>query len=129
MEKTIDKPSTARNAWWLEVTRLPFDPIDSTGVLIEQDLKCPMCNSSIAACKCGNHKYDINTDCCYLAYIAGDGEDETGYAQCEFKCVCSHCNGEITREKLAVAKFARDVAKYSANTKNAANLGYGIYLP
>lgn len=56
-------------------------------------------------------------------------EGKTGYAERMFAHTCKHCSFEIDRNKLAVAKFARDFAMDPTNTRDVKKYGSAIYLP
>ena len=61
-----------------------------------------------------------------LAYLT---EGKTGYAERMFTHTCKHCSFLIDRNKLAVAKFARDIVMDPTNTRDAERYGNAVYLP
>ena len=55
--------------------------------------------------------------------------EKTGFAQAEFSVRCESCQSWVTREKLGVAKFARD-AVLDPDDSNDLNVhGKAVYLP
>jgi len=106
------KPSEIQNSRWVEATGLPFDPFESANSNPEQPLVCPKCSARVKA-----------------PYIAFDGNSGVGYAQDEFRFNCRSCKFEITKESLAVAKFAVDMARDPSNLKDLKVYGNAVYLP
>lgn len=43
------KPTPDQNAHWVQVTGVPFDPVESSYVLLEKDLLCPECSTAVKA--------------------------------------------------------------------------------
>ena len=62
----------------------------------------------------------------FTAYLAPGG---AGLAQENFSCVCKSCQLVITREKLAVAKFADDLVKDPKNLDDVSRFEDAVYLP
>ena len=56
-------------------------------------------------------------------------EKKTGYAERMFAHTCEHCSFVIDRNKLAVAKFARDLVMDPTNTRDIEKYGSAVYLP
>ena len=62
----------------------------------------------------------------FTAYLA---PGKAGLAQEDFKCVCKACGFAVTRENLAVAKFACDLVKDPKNFNDVNRFGDAVYLP
>lgn len=62
----------------------------------------------------------------FTAYLA---PGKTGLAQEGFTCVCSACRFVITRESLAVSKFASDLMKDPKNIEDVDLFEDAVYLP
>jgi hypothetical protein len=132
------EPSPAQLSSWLAVSgNLPWDPIASSAVLVEQPLVCPKCASSVKARK---YLSRVRSGLTYrrgYAYIflwvcsayIGTHIEHPGYGENDFQFVCPACTFVITKDKLAVAKFARDIARDPINADHVAKYGHGVYLP
>ncbi|KAF7323286.1 hypothetical protein HMN09_00109400 [Mycena chlorophos] len=86
-------PSQERMDKWLKVTGTPFDPFDCATQLVTKELSCPKCRAVL-----------------YAPFKTDEG---TGYLQSNFATTCtrSDCSLRITRDTLALGKFAQDLAK------------------
>ncbi|KDQ53342.1 hypothetical protein JAAARDRAFT_161844 [Jaapia argillacea MUCL 33604] len=109
---SLFNPSPTRATSWLEATRTPFDPFESASQLqspINRDVNCPECEIAVP-----------------VEFLTADGK---GYAQRNFKKHCDRdsCNHDITKDSLAAAKFARDLARDYTDPSSSSH-GYGIYL-
>ncbi|KDR74375.1 hypothetical protein GALMADRAFT_280353 [Galerina marginata CBS 339.88] len=93
-----EPPSKPRIEFWRSRTALSFDPLDDLHTW-SKEIRCPKCQSAIE-----------------VAFLNGSG---TGYLQQKFSAACTKYNcdvGEITKEKLALRKLAKDLAaKLSAD--------------
>ena len=59
------------------------------------------------------------------AFIANEG---TGYAQKNFKMACTHCAFVITKDNLALFKFAQDLALDPDDANDVNDYGLRVYL-
>lgn len=59
------------------------------------------------------------------AFIA---PDDTGYFQYGFAAQCTNCSFVITREALAVVKFAHDFTLELENSEDVGVYGDGVFL-
>ncbi|TFK46966.1 hypothetical protein OE88DRAFT_1637188 [Heliocybe sulcata] len=85
------KPSERRKMAWSNSTWTPFDPLEAMQNLTHRTVICPSCSEKLLT-----------------PFFSENG---TGYAQRDFKVTCERCGLEITKQKLGVAKFARDLAR------------------
>ena len=58
-------------------------------------------------------------------FVSVDGK---GYSQHGFTFTCAQCKFEITRENLAISKFAKDLTRNHLDPKVQKEWGNGIYL-
>ncbi|KAJ7276641.1 hypothetical protein C8J57DRAFT_1176997 [Mycena rebaudengoi] len=86
------EPSKSRVDKWVQLTATPFNPLESAKETVHKEIACPKCRAIT-----------------FAPYITKEG---TGYLQ-QFRmaCVRSGCNFEITRNGLALRKFASDLSK------------------
>lgn len=122
-------PTYDQNTQWTDATRVPFDPIECTNILQFQPIVCPKCSQADFArelCLIFNVKV---RGVISVAYLASEDGAEVGYAQSEFKLLCSHCDYTITKQSLAVAKFARDIVRDPSNASEVVNFGNAVFLP
>ncbi|CAL1714287.1 unnamed protein product [Somion occarium] len=82
-------PSAERTSSWHKQTGTYFDPLESTSHMSHRDVECPYCWKLI--------KTPLITD------------KDTGYLQTKFAITCSSCRKHITKEILAISKFAQDL--------------------
>lgn len=66
------------------------------------------------------------SDYYHIAFLSPEG---TGYSQHLFSAGCQSCKFTVTREALAVLKFARDVVLDPANPADVQTYEKGVYLP
>ncbi|KAJ7700855.1 hypothetical protein B0H17DRAFT_925014 [Mycena rosella] len=87
------EPSKQRVDNWVQMTVTPFDPFEAATQLVTREIACPKCRSVI-----------------YAPYMTEAG---TGYLQQGFmiQCISEKCSFEITKETLALRKFANDLAR------------------
>ncbi|KAH8103957.1 hypothetical protein BXZ70DRAFT_888620 [Cristinia sonorae] len=78
-----------RMAAWQKATQTPWNPVDAMTGLSHRYVECPKCEQ-------------LNT----VQFMTAEG---TGYLQHQFAFTCERCKYEVTKEKLAVKKFARDL--------------------
>ncbi|THG99278.1 hypothetical protein EW026_g3040 [Hermanssonia centrifuga] len=102
------KASETRKISWAEMAGTPFDPLDAAAQTAYHDVDCPQCFVRIS-----------------VPYITSDG---TGYAQHKFAFTCPACGFAISKESLAVLKFARNVAVNPYDPAEGKKSPYGIYL-
>uniref|UniRef100_A0A8H8CLD4 Uncharacterized protein n=1 Tax=Psilocybe cubensis TaxID=181762 RepID=A0A8H8CLD4_PSICU len=107
---TSNPPAKPRVDHWEFNTRLGFDLFDDARnmVMVKKAISCPMCDAVIQ-----------------VDYVNDEG---TGYLQWNFKTACFNqgCTfGEIDKEKLALGKLSRDLARPS-DSDNPANHLPGI---
>lgn len=60
-----------------------------------------------------------------IAFITAEG---TGYLQEDFVVQCGNCSVVLTRESLAVVKFARDVVIDPHDPEDNARYKLGVYI-
>ena len=122
------KPRAASRSNWVTKTGLPFDPFESTAVLLHQDLLCPKCKAAVSIRECSAPTLartpGFTRGC--PAYIIAAG---TGYAQQNFSYTCSFCTFEITRERLAVAKLTTDLTTHLLHEPQAGVMDMQLHLP
>lgn len=121
------KPSQEVSARWERTTRASYDPFDSFWKLQEQEVLCPKCNVQLFIREFALSYSPVHWRTPLpLAYLT---EGQSGYAERAFAHACKHCSFLIDRDKLAVAKFARDFVMDPTNTRDAEKYGNAIYLP
>ncbi|EEB90083.1 hypothetical protein MPER_11759, partial [Moniliophthora perniciosa FA553] len=91
----LSGPSDTRISEWTNVTHLPFDPIESTQVLITKTIICPNCRKDLV--------------------VPLSEESGTGYLQPNFSARCSNSTSglqcpEINKTRLATRKLAKDIS-------------------
>ncbi|CAL1714258.1 unnamed protein product [Somion occarium] len=82
-------PSAERISSWHKQTGTYFDPLQSASYMSHHDVECPYCWKLITA--------PLIT------------EKDTGYLQTKFAISCPSCRNHITKETLAISKFANDL--------------------
>ncbi|KAF7294634.1 hypothetical protein MIND_01000000 [Mycena indigotica] len=87
------EPLQQRLDHWLKATLTPYDPLEASSQMVTKEVACPRCRAVV-----------------YAPYMTEEG---TGYLQEGFSIACSrdNCTCEITRDTLALRKFANDLAK------------------
>lgn len=111
---------------WEANTQLPYDPFASCAVLQNHRFDCPSCGHGVVARKSASSR--LSTICLHCeAYLSDTGR--TGYAQKGFFINCGACNFRITRETLAVAKFARDLVLDPNSPSDFFVFKCAVYLP
>ncbi|KAI3598446.1 hypothetical protein WG66_000714 [Moniliophthora roreri] len=91
----LSGPSDTRISEWTNATQLPFDPIESTQVLITRMIICPNCRKDLV--------------------VPLSNEFGTGYLQPNFSARCSNSASglqcpEINKARLAARKLAKDLS-------------------
>lgn len=103
------QPSEERGRDWLHQTKSSFNPFDTPTDDSPHTIECPHCFKKIRVRRCSFSLpcYVQPADVSSTAYLTSDGK---GYLQAEFtaECPSSSCTDVITKERLAVLKFARD---------------------
>ena len=112
---------------WEASTQLPYDPFASCTVLQNHQFDCPSCGSRVVARKPASFKVTSQRPSPSKAFLSDVGN--TGYAQIGFFINCDACSFRITRETLAVAKFARDLALDPNNPSDFFLFKCAAYLP
>jgi hypothetical protein len=112
---------------WVASTQLPYDPFASCAVLQNHQFDCPNCNRLVAARKSASSNAAHQRSLHYTAFLSDTGG--TGYAQKGFVINCSACNFHITRQTLAVAKFARDLVLDPNDPSDSFLFKCAVYLP
>ncbi|KAJ7491083.1 hypothetical protein FB451DRAFT_1349431 [Mycena latifolia] len=92
-ELLASEPSKQRVDNWVQMTVTPFDPFEAATQMVTREIACPKCRAVV-----------------YAPYMTEAG---TGYLQQGFMIQCSReeCSFEITKETLALRKFANDLAR------------------
>ena len=113
---------------WEASTQLPYDPFASCTILQTHQFDCPSCRCRIVAREFVSslrvtHQRFLPSK----AFLSDTGS--TGYAQQGFFTNCNACNFRITRETLAVAKFARDLVLDPNNPSDFFLYKCAVYLP
>ncbi|KAJ3557417.1 hypothetical protein NM688_g1477 [Phlebia brevispora] len=98
-----------RKESWFQQTGTPYDPLDAAAQMTNRDVECPNCFTRVS-----------------VSYLTSDGG---GYSQHLFAAPCPSCQFAITRDGLAVLKFARDVVLDPANVADVQRHGKGVFLP
>ena len=60
-----------------------------------------------------------------VAFLSADG---TGYLKRDFAFQCTNCSFVLTREVLAVVKFAKDVVKDPLSVADRQRYNNGVYM-
>ncbi|KAI0792010.1 hypothetical protein C8Q75DRAFT_805056 [Abortiporus biennis] len=102
------KPSSKHLEKWEKDTRSLWDPIENLAYLKQRFVSCPRCETQNVA-----------------SFLTSDGK---GYAQGGFSLTCSSCKLDITKEKLAIGKFANDLIKDHLDTDTVKKYGSGVFL-
>ncbi|OBZ73587.1 hypothetical protein A0H81_06345 [Grifola frondosa] len=102
------EPSSQRKASWLQRTGTPFDPLAAASEATDLRIECPKCRAEIS--------------------VACLQEDGSGYVQRGFKVTCGKCSLQVTKEKLGIAKFVRDLCKDPRDDRDVAEYGDNVYL-
>ncbi|KAF8215340.1 hypothetical protein K438DRAFT_1749388 [Mycena galopus ATCC 62051] len=110
-ELLVVEPSQKRIDNWVKMTATPFDPFEFMRQIIARQIACPKCRAVV-----------------YAPYLTKNG---TGYLQQGFtmKCISPRCGFEITREGLALRKFARDLARTTPKGKASELLAGTVHTP
>ncbi|KDQ63956.1 hypothetical protein JAAARDRAFT_74847 [Jaapia argillacea MUCL 33604] len=101
------KPHPAREFSWKDKTGLPFDHQECATALEHGSFQCPRCNKP---------------------YIQSYIYIDKGWTQRGYRLNCIKCGLFITRDTLAVDKFARDLARDHNNLVEVQAHGNGVYL-
>ena len=112
---------------WEASTQLPYDPFTSCTVLQNHQFDCPSCRANVVVRKFVSPRVTHQHSLPCKAFLSDTGS--TGYAQRSFLVNCGACNFRITREALAVAKFAKDVALDPNNPSDYFLFKCSVYLP
>ena len=103
---TTYQASPQHAAQWQEQTGTPYDPLEAAAVMMYREVECPKCFMRVSVRKPPLLvSYPGSSDHPSLAFLTPEG---TGYSQHQFSAGCPSCKFTITRENLAVLKFARD---------------------
>jgi hypothetical protein len=113
---------------WRASTRLPYDPFESCAVLKDNRFDCPSCGRPVIARELASSQVVCQRSSPHQAFLSDNG---SGYAQSGFviNCNSSPCDFRITRETLAVAKFARDLVLDPNSPSDFFPLKCAVYLP
>ncbi|KAJ3557415.1 hypothetical protein NM688_g1475 [Phlebia brevispora] len=98
-----------RKSSWLQQTGTPFDPLDAAEQMTYHEVECPQCLMRVS-----------------VPFLTPEG---TGYSQHQFAVGCSSCKFMITKENLAVLKYARDIILDPENPGDVQSHGKAVFLP
>ena len=113
---------------WAAATGLPWDPFDSCAVHTRRELACPKCGALVVARK-SVHMFEQWHGFQYFWFTAYLAPGDAGWAQNGFARVCNACKFVVSRENLAVNKFARDLVRDPKNLSDVDRFGDAVYLP
>jgi hypothetical protein len=124
-----EEPSVKRIQTWSDRKTTPFDPFDAMSELTHRTTTCPSCRNLV---DCRESLYGVPHNIIFYSFVHSfilAFYDESGKGYCQkFSMTCPYCKFEITKETLAVLKFAQDVVKSSDTDEASAYLAYVDFL-
>lgn len=110
----------------MQQTGTPFDPLDAAAEMLYHQVECPKCFMPVSVRASAFLSLDVHILNSRIAFLTPEG---TGYSQHQFTAGCPSCKFSITKENLAVLKYARDIVLDPDAVEDVEKYGKAVFLP